>query len=76
MPNTKTNWLDPLNKFKIHEAVRDNKSTVNLRDGRLYHITYDKDRVFIAIDKSHGFAPRGWFKRVDILSHMWLRDDF
>jgi hypothetical protein len=74
MTNPLTDWLDPLNRILIRQAVRSKQKIVTLRDGRVFTIDYDNYRgepgFWLAPNRNNDlggtpnpnrFAPCGWF---------------
>jgi hypothetical protein len=70
-----SNWLDPLNKLKIADAVRRRKEMVTLANGVTLVIEYypePHDLIYIRNADKYHFTPCGYFPRKTVLSETWL----
>lgn len=75
-----TNWQSPLNKLRIQKAVKSRAPRVQLDDGRILLLNYEKQKeeVFIYPERTvagQGFAPCGYFPVDKILSSHFVEFD-
>lgn len=66
---SETDWLDPINRSRIGNAVRGNRNSVKLRDGREFKISYSGE--FFTIKPVQGYVPRGTFPRNIVDTSTW-----
>lgn len=74
-------WMNPLNKIKIRNAVVKKQTQVELTDGRILSLDYahTKDQVLITpyptTEFPNSFVPRGYFAIKTIKDKEWLASD-
>ena len=77
-PDTKYDWLNPLNRLAIHKAVKAKQDRVTLNDGRIIALDYEKVKGKVHMspiptDKHpNPFVPRGYFDLKMVKSVDWI----
>lgn len=72
-------WMNPLNKLRWQEAIRNRKRTVTMLDGRRFTLDYGSgphsDNVFfepIPTPGNKGLVPRGTFSIEKVTDDDWI----
>jgi hypothetical protein len=67
----KTDWLDPINRTIIQQAVKLKSDRCTLRDGRRFDLEFSDDGKFVKISCHARMVPFGTFSVATIKSPQW-----
>jgi hypothetical protein len=66
-----SDWLNPINKIKLGQAIKAKRNIVQL-DDKVYTIDYKKRPGVVWVEPIHGVVPCGWFSVDDIGKENWF----
>lgn len=79
MPTNHESWLNPLNKMTWQAAIKNRRTKMTLRDGRVFTIEYQTIPLFGEMqeciwvqEKDRIDGPCGWFSIKRVLDPIWL----
>lgn len=66
-----SDWLNPINKITLGQAIKAKKKQVKL-DGKVYTLDYEKRSGVVWVEPERGIVPCGWFSVDDIGKENWF----